>query len=320
MVAPDVAQPRFHHEALLYEGLDGFLAEAIPFVRAGIERDETVLVVLDTDKLAVMQGELGGDGERVNFADMAVMGRNPARLIPQWQRFLDEQATPGRPVRGLGEPIWAGRSAAELVECQAHERLLNLAFAGTIALSMLCPYDVSALPPDVLEEARLSHRVIVADGTRENSGSYVQDDPSPAGLDAPLAAAPDDAKAHAYGPAAESLREVRSRVENFARDAGLDMSGVDSVVMAASELATNSLRYGGGYGTMRMWSAHGTVVCEFSDAGRITGPALLGRQMPSARQDSGRGLWLANQLCDLVQIRSGPSGTTIRLHVAVPRD
>ena len=28
----------------------------------------------------------------------------------------------------------------------------------------------------------------------------------------------------------------------------------------------------------------------------------------------GRGVWLANQLCDLVQIRSGAAGTVVRLH------
>jgi hypothetical protein len=29
----------------------------------------------------------------------------------------------------------------------------------------------------------------------------------------------------------------------------------------------------------------------------------------------GRGLWLTNQLCDLVQIRSGDAGTVVRAHV-----
>jgi hypothetical protein len=38
--------------------------------------------------------------------------------------------------------------------------------------------------------------------------------------------------------------------------------------------------------------------------------------MPDPDPESGRGLWLVNQLCDLVQIRSGPSGTTIRVHMA----
>jgi anti-sigma regulatory factor (Ser/Thr protein kinase) len=319
MSLSDLLQPQFHHEALLYEGLDGFLAGTIPFVREGLDAEELILVVLDTRKIAALQGELGDEAIRVHFADMAEMGRNPARLIPAWQRFLDEHSMPGQPVRGLGEPIWAGRSPAEVIECQAHESLLNVAFADRPALSMLCPYDVSALPEDVVDEARHSHPVITAGGTSEPSDRYVQAHPSPARLDAPLPAAPADAAMVHFGPAPEMLRDVRFLVESFARGAGLDATGVDNAVMAASELATNSLRYGGGIGTMRLWSTPGVFVCEFSDAGHITGPALLGRQMPSVRQDSGRGLWLVNQLCDLVQIRSAPTGTTIRLHIALPR-
>jgi anti-sigma regulatory factor (Ser/Thr protein kinase) len=35
--------------------------------------------------------------------------------------------------------------------------------------------------------------------------------------------------------------------------------------------------------------------------------------MPPLSDEGGRGLWLANQLCDLVQIRSGENGTVVRL-------
>jgi hypothetical protein len=42
---------------------------------------------------------------------------------------------------------------------------------------------------------------------------------------------------------------------------------------------------------------------------------LTDRRRPAPNQDGGRGLWLANQLCDLVQIRSFPSGTTVRMHM-----
>jgi hypothetical protein len=35
---------------------------------------------------------------------------------------------------------------------------------------------------------------------------------------------------------------------------------------------------------------------------------------PTPRAESGRGVWITNQLCDLVQIRSGPSGTVVRVH------
>jgi hypothetical protein len=42
---------------------------------------------------------------------------------------------------------------------------------------------------------------------------------------------------------------------------------------------------------------------------------LAGRRRPDADAVDGRGLWLINQVCDLVELRSGPSGTTLRMHV-----
>ena len=38
---------------------------------------------------------------------------------------------------------------------------------------------------------------------------------------------------------------------------------------------------------------------------------LMGR----AALPEGHGLWLANQVCDLVQVRSFPTGTVVRLHL-----
>jgi len=35
--------------------------------------------------------------------------------------------------------------------------------------------------------------------------------------------------------------------------------------------------------------------------------------MPSPEQEGGRGVYLVNQLCDLVQLRSSAEGTTIRV-------
>ena len=69
----------------------------------------------------------------------------------------------GRRLRGIGEPIWADRSPDELVECQRHEALLNLAFADAGDFWLLCPYDVDALDPDVIAEAHHSHPAVVAD-------------------------------------------------------------------------------------------------------------------------------------------------------------
>jgi hypothetical protein len=50
------------------------------------------------------------------------------------------------------------------------------------------------------------------------------------------------------------------------------------------------------------------------DQGEITDP-LVGRYPPGPDLDV-NGLWLVNQLCDLVQIRSGPDGTYVRLTIS----
>jgi anti-sigma regulatory factor (Ser/Thr protein kinase) len=89
---------------------------------------------------------------------------------------------------------------------------------------------------------------------------------------------------------------------------------VDDLVLAVNELASNSIHHGGGHGMMRMWREGDALLCEVSDGGRISEP-LVGRVHPRPDQWSGRGLWLANQLCDLVQIRSSDAGSVVRLHM-----
>jgi anti-sigma regulatory factor (Ser/Thr protein kinase) len=86
------------------------------------------------------------------------------------------------------------------------------------------------------------------------------------------------------------------------------------LVLIVNEVATNSVRHGGGSGVLRVWEESSWLICEVSDAGRIEDP-LVGREKPWAGSGSGFGLWLANQLCDLVQIRTFASGSVVRLHV-----
>ena len=61
-----------------------------------------------------------------------------------------------------------------------------------------------------------------------------------------------------------------------------------------------------------MWSERGKLVCQIEDGGRIRDP-LAGRTrgLPGI---GGLGLWMVNQLCDLVEVRTGASGSTIRVH------
>jgi anti-sigma regulatory factor (Ser/Thr protein kinase) len=85
-------------------------------------------------------------------------------------------------------------------------------------------------------------------------------------------------------------------------------------VLVVHELATNSVRHAGGAGALRFWEEPGGLYCEVRDRGRISDP-LAGRFRPQG-DVSGYGLWLVNQLADLVQMRSSAAGTVVRARVA----
>ena len=217
----------------------------------------------------------------------------------------------GRPARGISEPVWPGREAAEIDECQRHEYLLNLAFPPGTRSSLLCAYDGSALPDEVLAAVFRSHRAVLRDGSREPSGSYRRECDCYGGE---LPRHPPDAETLPYDRA--RLAAVRKRVKEAAEQAGIGPRRAADLVAAASELAANSVAHGGGAGTMYIWREGDHLLIDFEDRGTIEEP-LAGRLHPTTDQRGGRGLWLANQLCDLVQIRSGALGTTVRVQAGV---
>lgn len=301
----------YRHEAFLYEGLDQFMGGMLPFVRGALAAEEPILVVLPAVKLSRLRAALGESAERVLLADMAEVGENPARIIPAWQEFVDVHGGAGRRLWGVGEPIGPDRGCDELVECQRHEALLNLAF-GDHDFTLLCPYDVGALDPAVIDEARRTHPFVSAHGVAQSSACFPGPDAFAAPFDLPLPAPPWGTPSVRFGLG--TLGAVRVVVTDRAVAAGLSTARVADLVLAANELATNSVVHGGGSGSVRVWSETGAVVCEICDNGSIEDP-LAGRRRPSAESIGGRGLWIANQLCELVQVRTLRSGSVVRLRM-----
>ena len=115
---------------------------------------------------------------------------------------------------------------------------------------------------------------------------------------------------------AGDLALVRRFVTEAAHAAGFAGERRDDLVLAVSELVANTVRHAGGHGVLRMWADSETFFCEVTDPGRILDP-LAGRSRPSHRRGSGRGLWIVNHLCDLVQVRSTKEGTVVRLHMSL---
>ncbi|HEX9035029.1 MAG TPA: MEDS domain-containing protein [Streptosporangiaceae bacterium] len=167
---------RLHHMALFYRGAAEYLAAAADFLREGVEAGERVLAAVPADKHAALRARLGEHHDKVEFADMLSLGRDPASLMPALRSFV---GSAGR-ARVLGEPIWPGRTQPEICAATRHEALINVAL-GHADVSILCPYDATGLPIKVIADACRTHPVLRSAGRELASLAYTGPSFLPAG-------------------------------------------------------------------------------------------------------------------------------------------
>ena len=308
-MSPGRAQQSYRHEAFLWHDKADFTAGLVPFITDGLDGGEPVMVALVPEHTTWVQDALGERAAQVKFVDMGELGHNPARIIPAWQTFLDRHANDGEPVRGIGEPIWPGRRPEELLECQLHEALLNVAVDPEIPFWLICPYDGENLAPDVIEEAHRSHPVLVEADSYSGSGKY-GGRPHVDSLFSSALEEPDTVPIEfTFDHADISGMEERVTVELIVT--GLAAEPAAQLAMATHRLAVCSLHRGAAHGRVRLWREPHAFICEvFDDI--VVNDLLLGRRVPFGEEHDG--LWMANQLCDLVQLRSTTNGTTVRVH------
>lgn len=303
----------FCHEALFYAGAHEFAPVVAGFISGALSANDPVLVAVSAPKKELLRRTLGDAARKVVFAQMDTLGRNPGTLIAAWLRFLEEHGGTDRRASVVAEAVWPGRTGAELTECHRYEELLNVAFEGGGAWHLLCPYDIEALDGSVIKGARSTHPLVRRNGRTERSTSYM-------GVAAvrPLdGALPEpESEPHSFSFTIASLHELRAFVARAAAMERLDGVQIENLQLAVNELASNSVRHAGGNGALRVWREPHALVCEVSDRGRID-ERLVGRVHPAPDQQSGRGLWLVNHLCDLVQIRSNDAGSVVRVFMRI---
>jgi anti-sigma regulatory factor (Ser/Thr protein kinase) len=113
---------------------------------------------------------------------------------------------------------------------------------------------------------------------------------------------------------AERISVIRHAVARTAETVGLHDQRLEDFVLAVNEIVTNAVRHAGGHGRLKMWLHGSALRCEVADDGAgIPGDRLNGFDLPPSFAVSGRGLWLARHLCDLLTVQTGPDGTKITL-------
>ncbi len=308
MAVASAAGGRLRHLAFFYHSRGEYLSALRGFIRASRARGEAVLVAVPRRKAQLLRPELDDDSAHVSLVDMAELGRNPARIIPAVLTFAGKHR--GQHVCCIGEPIWPGRTAAEMQEATRHEALINLAFRDS-PVTLLCPYDSAGLPRSVIADAACTHPAIIKDRQETASVRYLGPPDIPLWCNRALPRPPGHAETLGYG---NDLRPVRSFVASKARQAGLTPPRIPDLVLAVSELAANTLSHTDDGGTVQVWRTTREIICQVADTGQITDP-LARHRAPSFELPGGKGLWLVNQVCDLVQARTSHAGTTTRLHM-----
>lgn len=302
-------QPQASHALLLHQG-DGSCVDVLRAFLPSESESAAVLAVVTPETYELIRTAFD---RFAAFADMSELGRNPARVIPVIRQFVETYGY-GRRVVVVTEQWWDERRLARYTELARNEALTNLAFGGR-DVELVCLYDTRRVPPELVEDAKRTHPLVVdAAGIRANprfvdshemlERTSARFDPAPGG-------------AESFVVESGHLAELRASVEERGYRAGLSSERVEDLVLAANEVATNVVSHGEGRGLLRLWTEDAWLVCEVNDGGHVDDP-FAGTRTPPAEGTSGRGLWMVNQLCDFVELRSGRGGTSVRLRFARP--
>lgn len=298
------------HQAMLYAGEDAFLDAALPFLRPGLDAGDAVLVVAPATTTDHLHRALGPAANAIAFRDAALWYSHPTRTISAYSSFIEDH--PGVRIRVLAEPGWECGTPAEIAEWTRYESIVNQAFADVDA-AVLCLYDRRATA-EVLEGALRTHPELVGDAGPCANDAYVDPCTVYAEVDRqPLPPVP----SHAREMPVDSidLCALRAFVSDHAEDHGISSARLHDLLVATTEVATNAIRHGLPPVTCRTWTDEGDLVVDVTDTGHWEPEGLPGFLPPDPLVRVGFGLWGVRMLCPLVQLRTGPTGTDIRLRV-----
>jgi anti-sigma regulatory factor (Ser/Thr protein kinase) len=298
------------HTAFLYRTQQEYLDSLLPFICEAANADQAVLVAVPAPNLTVLAEGLGQLAANVVITDMTEAGRNPSRILGEvLSRFVDKH--PDQPVRIVGESMWPSRSEMEYPACVQHEVLLNRAFTDR-DVTVVCPYHVAQLDPEVIADAHRTHPVLWEGGMLQLDNAAYAPEATLARYNLPLST-----NAAAVRYTARNLGDLggaRAFAGAYAQWFGLSTDQAADLQLIASELATASLAQAGRTCRLALWRTDGHVVCEARDDGHPDDP-LAGRRPYGSDSDRGRGLYVVNAVADLVRTHTTADETTIHAYL-----
>lgn len=304
----------FEHAALIYASVEGFLEYLAPFVTESVERGDPVFVAVSSKPLAALREAAGDHADGVLWADTTQWNPTPMPRLRAFHELAVQELTRGaQHLRLIGEPVWPQYLTDETLEWQRHESVLNEVLGG-FPLTLVCTYDAGRLSSEIVNAAERTHPQVASNGKQHKSPHF--EEPSDL-LQKWTHKVEDPPPSAAHLGRFRDLAETRQFLRRQAADAGLGPHRTENLVLAANEVLTNALVHGKGVEKLAVWTVNQRFFCQIEDRGGEIGDALVGYRPPSTDVVHGRGLWVARQLVDLVQIDRGRYGTRVRLQVRI---
>jgi transcriptional regulator with XRE-family HTH domain len=170
--AATITPKLLEHRVLTYGSDEEFLAAAIPFLGEGIERSHCLLAVTTKAQIGLLRDTLEERSEHLEFADSVDWYRSPNEAFNRYRAFVKRRFEAGAAwIRIVGEPVWAGRSDAEVTAWTRYESMINVLFASSPA-TIVCPYDVRSVPVKVIADARRTHPEVAHGSDATASPTY----------------------------------------------------------------------------------------------------------------------------------------------------
>lgn len=295
------------HEAVLYTTAVELAELLAPRVVAAVQAGEPVVAVLDESNAATLAESLGAAGAAVEFHDPAQVHLLPAFTVAtRWARLSRRATAPAGRATVIGQHV-EDLPGIGPEHWPRLEMALDIATAG-LPITVLCPCRADCADLDLVHATH--QHLVTPTGARRSTGyrppheAVVQYPPPP-----PPDLGPPDLHREFTGA---SLSRLRREVATRAAAAGLGLDRISDMVLAVNEIASNSVEHGPGSGRLRIWVDEPGLIAEVADRGRMDVP-FPGLTAPPPQGDRGRGLWLASELSDVLQVWSDDTGTVVRI-------
>lgn len=306
------------HIAALVDGPEHLLTTATAFVEEGLRVGDLVVLACPAGTVDAVRSALGERAGQVEAdARIALAETRPPDAFTLHHTLLERAAGSGSGrLRVLGQVMFGGDEVAWR-EGERYESAANAVLARS-AVTAMCLYDRSVLPPAVIASAGATHPLVHdAAGLRPSPGfeepvGYVRRLPVPR---EPVEALPPVFEVRA----ASSLAVLRHALRDVLAVQVPDEEQRGDLYLGVSEVAANAFRHGRRPVSARVWADGTRLVCTVTDAGRVFDDPLAGF-VPARGRDLGRGgmgLWLARKLFDTVDLLPGDEGFTVRMSTAL---